>query len=259
MPNIELIPDDICLYDALDPYHVHFDNKPLRNILARQKMINTAVDLNTEILVSAQGSTGSLVDRLNGSLQDNGNLIPAAVDFAMHTMDSHTDTVNYVRMTVDERDKLENIAPDATNLQLTFENVVPSNSIINFPADPLSAGVVVFANSPTASWRWTANQMYLDVTAAPASHIHFYDQEPGNPSSDYMTYYLPGFADLTSIRVYINGSRVSQASGYIPVASATGITSWALNSITINTNNFVLANPITQYDLITVDFDRSLS
>ena len=36
MPNIEAIPDEMCLYNALDPYHVNFDNKPLQNIIASQ-------------------------------------------------------------------------------------------------------------------------------------------------------------------------------------------------------------------------------
>jgi hypothetical protein len=262
MPNIESIPDDICLYNALDPYHVDFDNKPLRNILARQKMINAAVDNNTAILASAQGSTGSLANRLIASLQDSGNLWPAAVDLCMHKIDAHTDSDYYVRMTTDERAKLLNMADGATNIQLSFETAGPSNTPIDFPTTGSGGtGAVAFADSVTTSWRWESDTLYLDVTAAPASHVHFYDQEPYNYLDNFTTYSLPPFADITSVRVYINGSRVSQTSGYHPVANSTGISSWTLNSVFIDTINncFVLTNPITQHDVITVDYDRPLS
>jgi hypothetical protein len=257
MPNIEAIPDEMCLYNALDPYHVNFDNKPLQNIIARQKMINTAVDYNTNILASAKGSTGSLADRLDASLQDSGHLIPAAVDFALHSIEEHTDSADYVRMTDLERDKLSLVADGATNISLSFE----SAGVISGTSVDFSNGIVVLADSVSTSWRWTTGKMYLDVVSAPASHIHFYDQEPaGTIPADYINYSIPSFADPTTVRVYINGCRVSLVSGYVPVANSTGILStWTLNSISITANGFALTSAITQYDLITVDYDRLLS
>lgn len=262
MPNIEAIPDEMCLYNALDPYHVNFDNKPLQNIIARQKMINSAVDLNTDILSSAKGSTGSLTDRLDASLQDSGHLIPSAIDLALHSIEEHTDSADYVRMTDLERDKLGLIADGATNISLSFETAGASST----PVD-INDGTIILADSVSTSWRWTAGKIYLDMNfPMESAHTHFHDIEPANPSGDFMTYYLPYVWDDgtssssgSSLRVYVNGVRVSQDLGYVPVASSTSITSWASNKIDsedADNKKFVLLNPLTLYDLIIVDFNR---
>jgi len=253
MPRIDLIPEESCYYNALDPYYVDYDNQPLRNIIARQKLINTVVDRNDLDLANAKGTTGSLAERLSSSLEDDGYLKASAVDLSLHTMDAHTDTVNYVRMTADERDKLALIADEAKNISLEFETA----GISNIPVD-IDNGVVIFADSVSTSWRWETGKVYLDLNfPLEAAHSHFYDQAPTNPLGDFQTYYAPyDFID-GSLRVYINGSRVSQDESYHPGATPTS--SWVLNklsSVNYITKQFVLMTAITAYDLITVDFDR---
>lgn len=270
MPRIDLIPDAACLYNALDPYHVTFDNKPLENILARQKLINDVVDIDHDILTSAKGSTPDLATRIDSSLELDGHLKTSAMDLALHSIESHTDTQDqsvfllitdeFVRMTERERDKLILIADEATNISLSFES---AGTISGTPVD-FSNGTVVFADSVSTSWRWESGiglgKIYLDLNfPLESAHVHFYDQAPLNPLGDFLTYYTTqDFAD-DSLRVFVNGVRLSLDEVYCPVATATEISGWVLNKIdTIDAINkkFVLMTPLTAYDLITVDFDR---
>jgi hypothetical protein len=68
MPRIELIPE--VLYNALNPYHVYYDNLPIKNIIARQDMMNSSIDKNTKQILDAVGSAGTLDNRLSASLEE---------------------------------------------------------------------------------------------------------------------------------------------------------------------------------------------
>ena len=42
-------------YDGSMPYHTHYDNIPLRNIVARIDLVNAQVDINADILRNSIG------------------------------------------------------------------------------------------------------------------------------------------------------------------------------------------------------------
>ena len=78
MPDINSIP--VPSYQPLQPYYWVYDNLPLEALIQREDLINNAVDINTNILESAIGSTGSLAVRLNQSLMPNGDLKNYKID-----------------------------------------------------------------------------------------------------------------------------------------------------------------------------------
>ena len=72
MPRIELIPE--VLYQPQDPYHWEVDYVPLKNMLRRQNLINLSVDNILEQIRDAIGTQGSLSNRLNQSIEEDGTL-----------------------------------------------------------------------------------------------------------------------------------------------------------------------------------------
>jgi len=120
MPDIDLIP--IPSYQPLQPYYWTYDNMPLEAINQREQLINNAVDANTETLRASIGSTGSLNVRLDQSLLPNGDLRVAKINEALHNIGAHEDGsydgVDYVRMTLSEREKLALVASEAKNITI---------------------------------------------------------------------------------------------------------------------------------------------
>jgi hypothetical protein len=253
MPRIELIPE--VLYNALNPYHVYYDNLPIKNIIARQDMMNSSIDKNTKQILDAVGSAGTLDNRLSASLEDDGSLLSSAVDASLHSIEAHTDTVEFVRMTNAERDKLALIEDEANFLAIHFDRAGPSETPV-----PFESGNVVFSDSVSTCWRYEAGKMFLDLAfPLEAAHQHFYDLAPLNPSGDFKNYtvttlstpYMSG-----SLRVYINGSKLSESAEiYIPGRLPTD--PFTLNSFTPNPGGgtFVLDAAITSEDVIRVDFE----
>src|SRR5476649_580731 len=101
MPDIDLIPE--VLHQSLDPYHWYYDNLPLQNILDRISLVNYAVDNAEDILRKSVGTQGTLANRLAQSINDDGTLKTAAIDDALHNIESHSDNGTYVRMLLAER------------------------------------------------------------------------------------------------------------------------------------------------------------
>jgi hypothetical protein len=89
MPNINSIMP--VLHDGNQPYHVHYDNLPLKNILTRIDLVNAQVDINSQILRGSSGSSGSLNNRLAVSLENNGKLKSSSVDQSLHNIGAHLD------------------------------------------------------------------------------------------------------------------------------------------------------------------------
>ena len=138
MPRIELIPE--VLYQPQDPYHWEVDNLPLKNILRRQNLINLSVDNILEQIRDAIGTQGSLSNRLNQSIEEDGTLKTTAINNAMHSIEDHEDTEDYVRMTKVQSDKLDLISDEANNLSFQI-NTDGSSSIL------FDAGVVEIQSS----------------------------------------------------------------------------------------------------------------
>lgn len=257
MPQIELVP--VPLYQALNPYHVDYDNLPLKALMTRMQMINSAVDINANILRNSIGTQGTLDNRLNQSIGLDGSLKQQAVDDAEHHIGSHTDGpvggIEYVRMLLDERHKLNLIADEATNLVLQFDT--PSQ-ITSF-----DVGVVDFVNSSGITWSTSSpNKVQANLTfPLSAAHKHYYNIAPQYVSALDFKNYKNGYPNymLGSLRVKINGVEIYEdCEVYTPGHLVS--TLWMLNGFTgnKNTGQFVLTNAITSLDVIRVDFDVSL-
>jgi hypothetical protein len=256
MPNISLIPE--VLYQAMMPYHVDYDNLPLRTILSREEIINDAVDINSQMMREAIGTSGTLSNRLRIAINDDGSLKPATVDAALHNIAYHTDGTdgvnNYVRMLDDERDKLALIADEATALSLRIQT--PS-STISFIDD-----IIEVQPTDTITWEVDAPNILKAHMAFPttAVHRHYYGLAPVPITliPDYINYKTtslstPFIAD--SLRVYINGIRIfSDDDVYVPDFL---VQHWYLTYFTPDpvTGTFALSRAITVDDIIRIDFN----
>lgn len=253
MPNLD--PTPVPLYQPLMPYHADYDNMPIVALINRDMLINNAVNNIEEMLASAVGTQGTIANRINQSLNPDGSLIATAIDNAEHNISAHTDGNGYVRMTSDERAKLALLPTDALALQF--------DSISTTPV--FASGTVEMAESDTLSWRVEGNKVFGDLAfPASAAHEHFYDMTPvpvNMLTPDYINYkstsvstiYIPG-----SLRVYINGSRLSQSNviyvpGFLPSDPVKAL------MYTENTNGtFQLSAALTSADIIRIDFDIEL-
>ncbi len=248
MPRIGLITP---VYHAgLDPYHVDYDNLPLRNIVERQNLINSSLDNVEEIIQLAKGTQGDIANRLAQSIDEDGNLISTAIDEAAHNISQHTEDEGFVIMTVEERAKLEEISSDATALKVRVGEV-------EFDDD-----TVIFTNSETISWEIEAPNIIKANFAFPAeaAHKHHYNQVPF--TTDYTNYETPVEFIEDSLRVYVNGIRIpNSANGSVYVYNANLGPSGAWLSTNFNANvgndGFALNRQLNSSDIVLVDFDRS--
>lgn len=263
MPEINSIPE--VLYQANQPYHHLYDNLPLKNILARIGMVNIQVDTNTDVLRGAAGSVGSLNNRLDVSLESNGELKTSAVDECMHSIESHTDGENYVRMTTEERGKLGLVLDGANMLRLDVQNL--DGSFDSFPPE-LESGVLRLVRSPSIFFEFSAPDTLAIHSNLPpdVAHRHHYDVTPAydNPSSPSFQNYKTSslntpFMDGT-LRVYLNGTRLTDES--INVMSHTSSsTSWVgtfIASQDPESGMFSLNRAIHVDDVLKIDFDELL-
>jgi len=257
MPRIELI--DPVYYAPNDPIHWEIDNLPLKNIIRRQELINLALDGALEQMRDAIGTQGSFANRLNQSLNADGSLKTTAVDEALHSIEEHQDTDNYVRMTKDQSDKLDLIASEATDLALHIS--ADGSSFITF-----DGGVVKLVPSDTVTPSIDAPNILKLHLAFPASaaHQHFYSLTPVDVDTldpDYINYkvnsvsspYIDG-----SLRVFINGVRIFEDDAvYVPGNLVDD--PWTLLSYTSDATSgtFALSQAISSDDIIKIDFDIS--
>jgi len=277
MPRIELIPT--VRYSGSDPYHVQYDNLPIDSILERQAIMNAAIDLSADIIRDSVGDAGTLSARLGQALDPNGDLLSSAMDNPVdgagstlyHNIGAHTDgsfddgsgDKVYVRMLEDERDKLELVDDEATNLTIQFETV---STILAFPP---AENTVRFSPSSSITVEVdTPNTIQFNtVFPVSAAHDHFYDQEPVHvtPSSpNYINYKVNTLSTAYvegSLRIYVNGIRLTETdSVYVPGPSGPSA-SWALLSYTPNetAGTFQLSRAIDPDDIIRIDYDRAYS
>ncbi len=257
MPRIELIPE--VLYQPQDPYHWEVDNLPLKNILRRQNLINLSVDNLLEQIRNAIGTQGSVANRLNQSIDADGSLKASAIDDAMHSIESHQDTENYVKMTKSQSDKLNLISDEATSLSIKIDTdgssyVLFDDGVIEFQA---SSSVVPVITAPNI----ISFELGFPVSAA---HQHFYGSTPVDVNlmdPDYINYTVDSVSSQFidgSLRVYVNGVRVFEDSEvYVPGPLTDD--PWTLVSFIPDSANgsFVLSSAISEDDIIKIDYDIS--
>lgn len=263
MPEINSIPE--VLYEANQPYHHLYDNLPLKNILARIGMVNIQVDTNTDILRGAAGSVGSLNNRLDVSVEPNGELKTSAVDEAMHSIESHTDGDNYVRMSVAERNKLGLVLDGANMFRVEVEGL--DGSFNSFPP-VLENGVMRLVRSPSIFFEVSApNELAIHSNLPPdVAHRHHYDITPAydNPSSPSFQNYKTSSLNTPfmegTLRVYLNGTRLTDQS--IKVMNyASSSTSWTgtfVSSQNPEAGTFSLNRALHTNDVLRIDFDELL-
>lgn len=275
MPDLNQLP--VPQYQPNQPYHWEYDNLPLQTLAQRDDIINSEVDAHGAILRECNGTQGTLANRLAQSIDPNGDLIPAAVDQALHNIAEHTDgsktvsgtelsdyialgfpsltnPVSFVRMLRSERDKLALIADEATNIKIQVET--PSNIVL------FEEGEVELAESASISWEVESPNKIKPVLkiSTEFAHRHYYNIQPVEVSS-YKIFSVASYPieyNEDSLRVYINGIRLnSQYAVYYP-SNPVGV--WTLNKYTENNllGTFELLYSITENDIITVDFDVSL-
>jgi len=266
MPEIDLIQPEI--YSSAWPYHVHYDNIPIRNILTRIELVNAQVDINADILRGSIGSAGTLDNRLSKSLEDSGALKSSAIDDALHNIAMHEDgsdgiSTTYIRMKEGERDKLDLIQSEANLLDIEIESISTTET--------LTTGTARFKHSDTVTFSLDAPDIIKAHTIFPpaAAHGHFYDLAPAHvtPASpnykDYKTTSV-GTAFITdSLRVYVNGIRLSEDESIYVYDGSTGPDgTWTLTYIASSTpasGLFSLNRALDALDIIRIDFDRSLA
>lgn len=248
MPRIELI--SVPRYNPLDPYHFEYDNIPIDALVARQELINDAVESNRQIITEAIGTQGTLSNRLSQSIEDDGSLKSVAIDDAQHSIEAHSDTEDYVRMTSAERDKLNLIADEATNVSLTFS--LGGDTDVSF-----DDGEIIFEDTASVTWDVISPnkiQANLGFPVA-AAHRHLYDVEP--VTTNYVDYTLPTPFIEGSLRVYVNGIRLSQyEETYVPDATTNNefLIQYTADDLD---GSFALSAAIDDDDVIRVDYDIS--
>ena len=250
MPRIELI--DELLYQPLDPYHWEIDNLPLKSIYDRQNLMNSALDNVLEEIRDAIGTQGSMANRLNQSIDEDGSLKTDAIDAALHSIAEHTDTDEYVRMTKAQSDKLDSVAEEATNLVIQID----TDDINSVTFD---AGILrVKASSAVRPVVVSPNTVKFDLAfPVESAHQHYYGITPVSEDLQNYTvsYYALPFVE-SSLRVYVNGVRIfSDVEVYVPGPLVDD--AWTLLSFTPDSDSgtFALSATISEDDIIKVDFD----
>lgn len=269
MPDISKITE--VLYDGNQPYHVHYDNLPLKNILTRIDLVNAQVNINTDILRGSSGSVGSLNNRLSVSIEENGKLKSESVDESLHNIGAHSDGsydgVDYVRMTQEERDKLSFIESNSNNLRMEIED-----PISNFPSVDhvtFENGTIKLKSSDTISFQFLppnilkAHSIYSPETA----HIHNYQIVPAHVSEylNYKTTIVNTPYKEGTLRVYVNGFRVGngpdQMSKVLVGEDPSVLVNWAdlyVSSESPSTGEFSF-NYSVEGSVVLIDFDQNLS
>lgn len=259
MPRIELIPE--VLYQPNDPYHWEVDNLPLQAILERQNLINLALDNVIQDIRDSIGTQGTLSNRLNQSIDADGNLKATAIDSALHSIEEHADSDNFVRMRKDQYEKLDMVSDEATDIK--FKVYTNNTDYVDF-----TSGYLEFHPSTTVTPVVESPNIIKFDFAFPSSsaHQHYYSLNPvpvDIVTPDYINYKVnsPATAYISgSLRVYINGVRlVPDAEVYVPGALVSD--AWTLMSYTEDASNglFELSSAITDQDVIRVDFDLALT
>ncbi len=247
MPRIELI--DVPLHQPEDPYHYEFDNLPLKSLNTRMELINSALDNIVSQMRDAIGTQNTVANRLNQSIDADGNLKTSAIDEALHSIEEHEDTDDYVRMTSAERAKLEDISEGATDVTITNGETEFSSGTVIFSD---STSILIERVAPnTIKWN-----LAFDTAAA---HQHHCGLEPVSVTStsykvnSSSTPFIDG-----SLKIFVNGVRVFEdIEVYVPGALVDD--PWTLLKFTSNAEagTFVLSSSIGEDDIIRIDYDVS--
>jgi len=208
---------------------------------------------------NAIGTQGSIDNRLNQSIEADGSLKVAAIDEALHSIESHTDTDDYVRMRRAESDKLALMADGATNFYAEVE--LDDEEIV-----ALDSGAMRLTPSSTITWEVVEPNKVRAHIGFPleTAHRHYYDQAPvhvNEVSPDFRNYLVNTVTTPFvegSLRVYVNGMRLS-AESQIYIAGHLITDPWTQMTYTEDAANgaFTLSVALSEEDVIRIDYDIS--
>ena len=244
MPEIENIP--VPLFEPLDPYHYHVDNRPILGLIDRLFYLNAQVDIDANILRDSIGTAGTLAVRLNQSLNDDGTLKTLAVDAALHSIAEHIDGGGYVRMETGERNKLSLIEAQATNLHIDVETI---STDIAWPDD--GGSTLNIKPSDTITWRTDGSGALLADSAVSLTvqAIHHYDITPVIVSGvNYKTTSINTAYKAGTLRVYVDGLRLT---------TTPTIGGFSFSETTPASGTFALNTTIGS-SVLRIDFDQPL-
>ena len=172
MADLSKIP--IRYFDPDEIYHHKIDNRPLQDLADQIAAVNNDVDQLLSDFESAKGNTSDLAHFLavahnpDGSLKPNAvnNINSSSYNSEKTNIEDHKDSANYVRMTMAERTKLDNISEGATRFSLIIGS------------DKLS-GDILLTDSSTILVSHVGNTVSLKTNFSASSlHIHYYGQTP---------------------------------------------------------------------------------
>lgn len=264
MPQINSIPE--VLYQPNQPYHYIYDNLPLRNILTRIGLVNSQVDTTADLIRGLAGTAGTPAARLGNSLNQDGSLKAASVDDSMHNIGMHEDGlgedgVSYVRMTEEERAKLDQIQSEANRLLVEVEDQYPTMG--NYVT--MTDGVLRLRGSSSIFFDFEAPDTVRAHSMFPpqAAHRHNYGLEPVHQnlsSPDRINYRTTSYSTpyaAESLRVYVNGVRLFRTGVPVPNVSGTSFTSTYVSSESSAGGVFSLNRALSSNDVIRIDFDEA--
>jgi hypothetical protein len=248
------------MYAPNDPYFWEVDNIPITNLVRRENLINMALDNVIEEMRDAIGDQGSMANRLNQSLDQDGSLKTTAVDEALHSIEEHTDSEDYVRMTAAQAAKLDLVDDLATSLYLQVD--------IGSDEYEFKSGPVKFIPSSTVTFSLVeSNQIQCNMAfPVDAAHRHFYNVTPVSVNlvtPDYINYQVDSYATPyveDTLRVYVNGMRLNpDVAIYVP--GYDDVNSWTLLSYTPDYENgtFAFSAAIAESDIVSIDYDILLT
>lgn len=275
--------DGVPLYKSSDPYHYDFDNKPIKSLAQRDKVLMGLISRVTKILKDAAGDLGDLSTRLNQSIDPLGNLKLSAIDESNHNIANHVDgrkeitdeelsyytslgyniTKNpkFIRIVQEERDKLSRIEAEANNIKISVKQDSDDHIFEN--------GIVKIENSDTIECVLTTDNSLKFNSKFPVevAHRHYYNVDPiSNNYKDYIINGIPKFKE-GSLRVYVNGFRIQGCSSDCANKNFssyptlyTGSAVWRSIYFVENsdTASFSLSTSLNPTDEIIVDYDITL-
>lgn len=273
MPEINKIPE--VLYEANQPYHFHYDNLPLKNILKRIDLVNAQVDINADILRGCSGSVGTLANRLEVSINDDGSLKENSINESLHNIAFHADgsrndadgvPIDYVVMKKSERDKLGLIEDEANRIEIQVDDSLYDD--VSLGTVNLTTGVIKFESSNSILFDFEAPNIIKAHSAFPpeAAHKHHYNITPAhfNSSEPDDTNYITSLFNTPfiegSLRVYVNGIRLGETE--VPVPSYNNFSNLTLTKIESyvpENGRFTLNRALSEDDVILIDFDEILT
>ena len=245
MPNIDSLP--VASYQPLNPYHHYFDNLPIESLLDQIQHINYQTDINDVNITDAIGTTGSLANRLNKSLDPDGGLKTTAVDDAGHSIEEHTDSDTYVRMLVTERDKLSLIESEATDTSIQV------NTISTTITWPNASNIFKLIDSDTVAWSVVSNEVSANLTFSETLIVnHYYDVSPvTDDNQNFQTSSMGTEYKTGTLRIYINGLRIT--------TSPKKIGGFYYGELDPASGTFNLNKTISGSDIIRIDFDQPIN